>query len=116
MHLTGRSSKTRAVDFRFSSEDEAFREEVRSWLSEHLVGEYAALGGGGGPADETGWDVRRKWEYELGRGGWIGIGWPKEYGGGGATGPHQPIFKEGEAQSNTPPRASIFSAGWPRPP
>ena len=46
------------MDFRWSAEDEAFRTEVRSWLKDHLVGEYAALGSGGGPADETGWDVR----------------------------------------------------------
>ena len=60
------------MDFRFSPEDEAFREEVRAWLGEHLVGEYAAIGDVGGPADETGWDVRVEWEKELGKGGWIG--------------------------------------------
>ena len=32
------------VDLRFSAEDEAFREQVRDWLGEHLVGEFASLG------------------------------------------------------------------------
>jgi alkylation response protein AidB-like acyl-CoA dehydrogenase len=99
------------VDFHFSSEDEAFREEFRSWLKEHLIGEYAAVGGGGGPADETGWDVRRAWEYELGRGGWIGLGWPKEYGGRDASVTQQLIFNEEYAKANAPARVSFFSEG-----
>src|SRR5438270_645745 len=82
------------VDFRFDEAEEGFREEVRSWLGEHLRGEYAALGGGGGPADERGWDVRLAWEKELGEAGWIGLGWPEEYGGRGATIGEQGIFDE----------------------
>jgi len=99
------------VDFRWSAEDEAFREEVRSWLKEHLVGEYAALGSGGGPADETGWDVRLEWEKELGEAGWIGLGWPKEYGGRGATITQQLIFNEEYAKANAPARVSFFGEG-----
>ena len=32
-----------------SSADAAFREEIRSWLADHLTGEWAALKGLGGP-------------------------------------------------------------------
>jgi alkylation response protein AidB-like acyl-CoA dehydrogenase len=99
------------VDFRWSAEDEAFREEVRSWLKEHLVGEYAALGSGGGPADETGWDVRLEWEKQLGEAGWIGLGWPKEYGGRGASITQQLIFNEEYAKANAPARVSFFGEG-----
>jgi alkylation response protein AidB-like acyl-CoA dehydrogenase len=99
------------VDFRWSAEDEAFREEVRSWLKEHLVGEYAALGSGGGPADETGWDVRLEWEKQLGEAGWIGLGWPKEYGGRGASITQQLIFNEEYAKADAPARVSFFGEG-----
>ncbi|MCU1451118.1 MAG: acyl-CoA dehydrogenase, partial [Acidimicrobiales bacterium] len=99
------------MDFRWSAEDEAFREEVRSWLKEHLVGEYATLGSGGGPADETGWDVRLEWERILGQAGWIGLGWPKEYGGRGATITQQLIFNEEYARANAPARVSFFGEG-----
>jgi alkylation response protein AidB-like acyl-CoA dehydrogenase len=99
------------MDFRFSATDEAFRDEVRTWLSEHLVGEYAALGGGGGPADETGWDVRLEWERKLGEAGWIGLGWPTEYGGRGATISQQLIFNEEYARANAPARVSFFGEG-----
>jgi alkylation response protein AidB-like acyl-CoA dehydrogenase len=99
------------VDFRWSAEDEAFREEVRSWLKEHLVGEYAALGSGGGPADETGWDVRLEWEKKLGEAGWIGLGWPKAYGGREASITQQLIFNEEYAKANAPARVSFFGEG-----
>jgi alkylation response protein AidB-like acyl-CoA dehydrogenase len=99
------------MDFRWSAEDEAFREEVRSWLKEHLVGEYATLGSGGGPADETGWDVRLEWERVLGQAGWIGLGWPNEYGGRGATITQQLIFNEEYARANAPARVSFFGEG-----
>ena len=99
------------MDFRWSAEDEAFRGEVRSWLKEHLVGEYAALGSGGGPADETGWDVRLEWEKKLGEAGWIGLGWPQEYGGRGATITQQLIFNEEYAKANAPARVSFFGEG-----
>ena len=37
------------MDLTESAEDSAFREEVRTWLSEHLVGERRDLIGLGGP-------------------------------------------------------------------
>ena len=40
------------MDLRFSDEDEAFRREVRDWLAEHNVGDFAAVEGRGGPGHE----------------------------------------------------------------
>ncbi len=99
------------MDFRWSEDDEAFRDEVRAWLKDHLVGEYAALGGGGGPADESGWDVRMGWEKKLAEAGWIGLGWPKEYGGRNASITQQLIFNEEYAKANAPARVSFFGEG-----
>ena len=44
---TGRSSTVEPgpMDFRDTPAEAAFRDEVRTWLAEHLVGEFAALGG-----------------------------------------------------------------------
>jgi len=65
------------VDFTLGPDDDAFREAARAWLAEHLVGAYASAAGTGGPGSEhEGAEVRRAWERELGRGGWIGLGWP----------------------------------------
>jgi hypothetical protein len=34
------------VDFSYEPEDETVRSEVRGWLTEHLVGDFARIGGG----------------------------------------------------------------------
>ena len=95
------------MDLRHRPEDEAFREEVRSWLSERLVGEFAELGGAGRPGREhEGIEVRQAWERELGAAGWIGLGWPKEYGGRDATLLQQVIFHEEYAAAGAPGRVN----------
>ena len=60
-----------------------FRDEVRTWLDEHLVGEFAEHRGIGGPADAEAFEVRLEWDRELSAGGWLGLSWPQEYGGRG---------------------------------
>ena len=72
-----------------------FREEVRAWLAEHLTGEFAPLVGTGGPGREHEHvELRQEWEKELGRGGWIGLGWPASEGGRGASNADQVVFHE----------------------
>jgi len=99
------------MDFRDTPEEAAFRAEVRAWLAEHLTGEFAALGPGGGPADETGWDVRLEWERVLGADRWVGLSWPEEYGGRALEFGLQVIFNEEYARANAPARVSFFGEG-----
>ncbi len=99
------------MDFRDTPDEAAFRAEVRAWLAEHLTGEFAALGPGGGPADETGWDVRFAWEKILGAHRWVGLSWPETYGGRGADVAQQIVFNEEYARANAPARISFFGEG-----
>jgi alkylation response protein AidB-like acyl-CoA dehydrogenase len=95
------------VDLRFSPDDEAFRQQVRGWLDEHLVGEFAELGDAGGPGREhEGFETRREWERLLGAHGWIGLGWPAEHGGRGATLMQQVVFHEEYAKARAPHRVN----------
>jgi alkylation response protein AidB-like acyl-CoA dehydrogenase len=95
------------LDLRFSAEDEAFRAEVRDWLGDRLTGEFAEGRGLGGPGREhEGFDVRRAWERVLGEAGWIGLGWPKEHGGRGATLMQQVIFAEEYSRAEAPARVN----------
>ena len=99
------------MDFRDTPADAEFRAEIRAWLDEHLVGKFAALGGRGGPADETGWETRVEWERILGKDRWIGLGWPEEYGGRAADFSQQVIFDEEYAKAGAPARISFFGEG-----
>jgi alkylation response protein AidB-like acyl-CoA dehydrogenase len=86
-----------------AAETPGFREEVRDWLSSHLVGEFAALKNTGGPGREhMHTALRHEWEKELGRGGWIGLGWPASAGGRDASIADQVAFHEEYAKAGAP--------------
>jgi alkylation response protein AidB-like acyl-CoA dehydrogenase len=81
------------MDFNYSAEDEAFRRDFREWLRANQ--EYAT------PAREPladelegDWEARVRWHRRLHQGGWMGIHWPKEYGGRGATILQNVIYQE----------------------
>jgi alkylation response protein AidB-like acyl-CoA dehydrogenase len=100
------------MDLRDRPEDQAFRHEVRSWLTEHVVGAFAALGGRGGSGDEGyGFETRLQWEKVLATGGWTGIGWPARYGGRGLSITQQVIFNEEYVRARAPGRVSILGEG-----
>ncbi len=100
------------MDLHFSAEDEAFRQEARDWLTEQLAGEFAVVRGRGGPGDEHElFDERSAWERALGKAGWIGIGWPQEYGGRGLSLTRQVIFYEEYARAHGPGRVGIVGEG-----
>ena len=95
------------MDLRFSQADNAFRKEVATWLADHLVGEFAALGDRGGPGREhEGFDVRLAWEQQLGQAGWVGLGWPVEHGGRGASLMQQVVFAEEYSRAGAPARVN----------
>jgi alkylation response protein AidB-like acyl-CoA dehydrogenase len=100
------------VDLRDSVEDEAFRQEVRAWLVDHVVGPFAALGGRGGSGDESfGFDVRLRWERELASGRYTCLGWPEAHGGRGASISQQVIFNEEYARARAPGRVAVVGEG-----
>jgi 3-oxocholest-4-en-26-oyl-CoA dehydrogenase alpha subunit len=76
-----------------TDEQKALRQELRDYfgrlMTPELEGEVSS-GEGGGP-------LFRAALRQLGRDGWLGIGWPKEYGGQGRSTFEQYIFAE-EAQ------------------
>ncbi|MUL49482.1 acyl-CoA dehydrogenase [Mycobacterium sp. CBMA293] len=90
-----------------SKADTEFRDEVRTWLHEHLVGDFVGTADRGGPDDDDNWELRREWERELGRGGWLGLSWPTEYGGRAASMTQEIVFAMECASAQTPPRAAF---------
>ena len=96
----------------FSKEDEQFRESVATWLAEHLVGEFEQIRFRGGPGDEHMFHAERlAWEKQMAAGGWIGVGWPEEYGGRGCSLEQQVIFHEEYARAGGPGRVGHIGEG-----
>ncbi|MEU6117189.1 acyl-CoA dehydrogenase family protein [Streptomyces sp. NPDC047117] len=86
---------------------EEFRTEVRTWLRDHLTGEFAELRGRGGPGREhEAFAERLAWERHMAAAGWTCVGWPEEYGGRGATLAQQVAFHEEYALADAPARVN----------
>jgi alkylation response protein AidB-like acyl-CoA dehydrogenase len=67
------------MDLSFTAEERAFAQEIRSWLAANLElpPVFASLD------EEIAWG--RRWQAKLAADRWIGIHWPAEYGGRGAS-------------------------------
>ena len=88
-------------------EVQEFRAEVRQWLADNLVGEYAALKGLGGPGREhEAFEERLKWNQHLAAAGLTCLGWPEEHGGRGLTVAHRVAFYEEYALANAPDKVN----------
>ena len=88
-------------------EVQEFRAEVRDWLAENLVGEYAALKGLGGPGREhEAFKERREWNQHLAAAGLTCLGWPEEHGGRGLSVAHRVAFYEEYAKANAPDKVN----------
>jgi alkylation response protein AidB-like acyl-CoA dehydrogenase len=91
------------VDFNYSPEDEAFRNEIRAWLQANAPKHGDDNLGFTHEEDGTDdWKRRLAWHKKLHAAGWIGITWPKEYGGRGANLMQSLIYNQEMAWANAP--------------
>ena len=79
------------MDLRYTAEDDAFRQQVRTWLADNLP-----------QAPLENLAERRAWHTRLFDAGMIGMGWPKAYGGQEARPLEQAIVGEELARVNAP--------------
>ncbi len=79
------------MDFRFSGEQEAFRSDVRSFLSDALPPDWV---GSDNAIDEEAYVFGREFLKKLAPKHWIAPAWPTEYGGLGMGLWEQVVFNE----------------------
>ena len=96
------------MDFELSPTEKAFREEVRTWLKANVPAEAEEPEAAG----QKEWiDKRRAWQKKLHEAGYVGIGWPKEYGGRGATLMEQLIFNQETIAARAPQPINVIGLG-----
>ncbi|MEE9198938.1 MAG: acyl-CoA dehydrogenase family protein [Dehalococcoidia bacterium] len=91
------------MDFRFTREEEEFRKELVAFIKAEVPSEYAAHYLWAGPAD---WEAERRMRRKLAERGWLALGWPKEYGGQGASHMKQMVYTEEMVYHEAPGRDS----------
>ena len=84
------------MHFDYTPEQEDFRKSLRGWLEANLPADLTVddpIDERVAPDRET--FVRRvEWQKRMHAAGWVGISWPREYGGRGATLLEQVIFDD----------------------
>ncbi len=81
----------------YTAEQKALKARLRAYFSELMTPERLA-----GLRGMEGGEIYREVIRIMGKDGWLGVGWPKEYGGGGMTAVEQLIFFEELRRAHAP--------------
>ena len=97
------------MDFAFSPEEEAFRQEVAAFLEKEVPREYREkrLTFFDMSAQHDWIQVHRRMAEKLGAKGWLSMHWPQEYGGKGVSPFYRIILREELARYHSPGYDSI---------
>ena len=94
------------MDFTYTASERAFRDELRQWLAVNLAEHRQRWP----PSDDElslhpdkAFDSSLAWHRRMHAGGWVGIHWPREYGGRAAGLVERMIFTEELIAAGAPP-------------
>ncbi|HXH83920.1 MAG TPA: acyl-CoA dehydrogenase family protein [Candidatus Tectomicrobia bacterium] len=90
------------MDFEFSEREEAFRKEVRHWLEANLPDDLRGRAFAASRADREEVARLRAWQKRMYEAGYVGMDWPREFGGRGASIVEQIILYQEMARAESP--------------
>ena len=94
------------MDLNFSPEQEQFRAKVQAFLRDNLPPGWGKAGFR--PEGMSMTDFLRDWQRRLYEGGFLGMAWPKEFGGQGASQIEMAIFNEEVARVRAPAPLNVL--------
>src|SRR5215831_6968756 len=97
------------MDLSLTPDQETFRATVRSWLKTNMPREWKPTGSSEIPRAGQ-YDFLRRWQRTLFDAGYIGLTWPKEYGGG-LTFMEELILQQEMALAKAPPILNVLGVG-----
>ena len=87
------------MDLNFTPEEQAFREKIRGWVANHLPKDISQKVHN---ALHLTRDDQQRWARILGKEGWHGYAWPKQFGGPGWSAVQRHLFEEECALAGAP--------------
>ena len=102
------------MDFTLTPDQDAFRQRVRTWLEANIPDDWTKFGLSEVPRPEA-YAFLRKWQATLYDAGFIGVTWPKEYGGQGLTFVEEMILHQEMALQRSPPMLNVLGVGMAGP-
>ena len=87
------------MDLAFTPEEQKFREDIRGWVRENLPKDISNKVHN---ALRLTRDDMQRWARILGKKGWLGYGWPKQFGGPGWNAIQKHLFEEETALAGAP--------------
>ena len=98
------------MDLQFTSEEEAFRLKVRSWLAENMP--TSGLSDTREGREDKTWLTRAKaWQRRLYEAGYVALAWPKEYGGQAMDPVRQSIVNDEMVRAKAPYKVGASGLG-----
>jgi len=102
------------LDLSLTPDQETFRATVRAWLSHNIPRDWKPIGSSEIPRKEQ-YELLRGWQRSLFEAGFIGLTWPKEYGGRGLTFMEELILQQEMAVAKAPPILNVLGVGMAGP-
>lgn len=95
------------MDFDYTPQEETFRQTLRAWLVANPPKGYDPVTFLHLPQDAR-FALQLDWQRQLHCAGWVGIHWPKAYGGRGATVMEQTIYRQEMVRARLPEVANFM--------
>jgi alkylation response protein AidB-like acyl-CoA dehydrogenase len=99
------------MDLQLTQQHLKFRDQLRSWLRANLERPWRDELRAPQATENSLMERRRQWQRTLYQAGYLGMDWPPEWGGRGATGVENAIMEAELAAADAPPILNILGIG-----
>jgi len=99
------------MDLRLSEQHVKFRDELRAWLAANLSRPWRDELRDPNATEDSLMELRRRWQRKLYEAGYLGMDWPAEWGGRGATEVEKSILEAELAEADAPQILNFLGIG-----
>jgi alkylation response protein AidB-like acyl-CoA dehydrogenase len=99
------------MDFTFTPAEEAYRDKARAWIHAHVPDWWKSSDAREFADEDAMFEGIRRWHQELYDAGYVGVTWPKEYGGQGIGHVENALLQEELVLADAPPATNGLGIG-----